>query len=67
MHKKVCPYIYLSGVKLDVQVGVEIVATPGSLCVVMDSTLVWNARYMGSIPALGTTFHIVFTLMTLVP
>ena len=38
----------------------------GSLVRVMVSTLVWNARVMGSIPPLGAIFPIFITPMTLV-
>ena len=52
----------LSGKKLHKQVGAGIVMTSRSLCGVIVSPLVLNARDVGSIPALGTIFP-----MTLVP
>ena len=46
--------------------GLDRVVTSGSLGGVMISTLGWNTRDMGSIPALGTVFPMFITSMTLV-
>ena len=54
--------INLSGNKLHTHVGVDTV----SLGAVMDSTLAWNARDVGSIPALSTIFLIFITPTLLV-
>ena len=40
--------------------------TTGSLGGLMVSTLSWNTRDVGSVPALGTIFHIVIALTTLI-
>ena len=48
----------LSGKQLHRQVGMGIVVTSGSLCDVMVCSLVWNARDVGSNPALRTIFPI---------
>ena len=46
----------LSGKELRRQVGLVMVVTAGSLYGEMVSTLPWNARDVGSIPALDTIF-----------
>ena len=43
------------------QVGVSKVVTLGTLDSIMSSTLTWNARDLGSIPALGAIFPIFIT------
>ena len=56
----------LSGKEPYRQVSVGTVVTTENLCGEIVSTLVGNARYVGSIPTLGTTFHIFITPMALV-
>ena len=51
----------------DKEPGVDGVLASRSLCGVMVSTLAWNARDVGYIPALGVIFLIFITLMALVP
>ena len=48
----------LCGKELHRQVGVGIVVTPGKPMGCNASTLAWNAREVGSSPALGTVFPI---------
>ena len=55
----------LSGKKLLRQVGMGSVLTQGWLGSVIVSTLIQNAREVGTIPALGTVFPIFITPMTL--
>ena len=56
----------LSGKEQCRKVAVGRVVTSGSLGGVMVRTLAWNARDVGSIPALGTIFRIFITFTTLV-
>ena len=57
----------LSCKELHIHVGVGEMETSGSLDGVMFSTLVQNARDMGSIPALGRIFPIFISPTALVP
>ena len=58
-------YTALSGRNPHRQVGVGSMVTSGSLGAVMVSTLAWNARDVGLIPALGTMFPIFITPTTI--
>ena len=55
---------HLSDKELHIMIGVGTMVTLGSIDGVMVSTLAWNARDAGSIPALGTIYPVFITPTT---